>query len=421
MAQQLQIRKPIIYSASTFAESALTRALAYGVGKAFCTPQFLNPNIDAGQIVKNCDLAVFLTYRQPTRRTIEAYEAAGVPTLITDLGYLRRPIAADGYRSGFWQLGRGRLNVIPALAPANDRLEALSLPRPFTHELDATAPVLVLGQVCPDAQHDLTVEAHNRFVVEVLAALAKLKVPAVYRPHPRSREPVPAENIFAVHPDAIIQAPSEDATLERALSGARAVVTWNSTAGLEALAMGVPVFCRRERSHYAEIAHDVTALAKVLTASRQMTPTRPKPDAVSAYLARVAYAQWTLAEIESGVALRFALDSGSAKHEHGFEIATSDALGRAPPTSSSQTVGASGANSAISKPSSPSTAAKPRRQRPKAKPGGRRSARRIAGNAPSASARKADPSALLAPMMASAPPAAAAATASAADTSEIGA
>jgi hypothetical protein len=85
-----------------------------------------------------------------------------------------------------------------------------------------------------------------------------------------------------------------------ALRDAWAVVTISSNSGHEALLAGVPVFCD-SRAMYAALAN--TSLAAL------EEPHFPAPAELRRYLARVAYAQWTLAEIETGAPIRFLLDA----------------------------------------------------------------------------------------------------------------
>src|SRR5690606_3885364 len=101
---------------------------------------------------------------------------------------------------------------------------------------------------------------------------------AVYRPHPRGGIDLPGVE-------------SHTGWLEESLAGARLVVTWNSNVGHDALLAGVPV-----------VAHGPAAYDE-LTGE-----TLPSVDARREYFHRVAYGQWTLAEMRSGLCQRFVLD-----------------------------------------------------------------------------------------------------------------
>lgn len=81
-------------------------------------------------------------------------------------------------------------------------------------------------------------------------------------------------------------------TLKQDLAGARAVVTWASNVANEALVAGVPTF-RVAPYHVNQAALDDLTLL----------PNPPKPDRVEAFK-KLAWAQWSLSEIENGTAIR---------------------------------------------------------------------------------------------------------------------
>ena len=76
--------------------------------------------------------------------------------------------------------------------------------------------------------------------------------------------------------------------LDQALDGARALITFNSTAGVGAMLQGVKVI-----SHPSAHYH----------AAGQATDERIRQD----YMHRLAYAQWKLEEFSSGEAVEFVL------------------------------------------------------------------------------------------------------------------
>lgn len=184
------------------------------------------------------------------------YTAAGVPVLVIDLGYMAR----DAY----YQIGLGGLNRVPEFACPADRFNALGL-TVHARGGDPEGYVLVLGQMPGDAAHGLDEPALRAWA----DAMREQYPGARYRPHPLSGEPV-------------------DGSLAAALKGARLVVTLNSNAGHESLLAGVPV-----------IAHAPAAYAALAG------PNLPTVAERRAYFERLAYAQWTLAEMADGTAARF--------------------------------------------------------------------------------------------------------------------
>src|SRR5690606_20547109 len=134
---------------------------------------------------------------------------------------------------------------------------------------------LICGQVPGDAAHGLDADSYLNW----LRAIVSQYPDAVYRPHPRGGIDLPGVE-------------SHIGSLEEALAGARLVVTWNSNVGHDALLAGVPVVAQRPTA-YAELLGE----------------TLPSVEARREYFHRVAYGQWTLAEMHSGLCQRFILEN----------------------------------------------------------------------------------------------------------------
>ena len=83
-------------------------------------------------------------------KVAKAYIAAFRPVIITDLGYL----GVRGH-GGYWQMGLRRLNWIPPNDCPSDRFEELGIELLDRAPLDASAPVLIAGQMPGDASHGL--------------------------------------------------------------------------------------------------------------------------------------------------------------------------------------------------------------------------------------------------------------------------
>jgi hypothetical protein len=98
--------------------------------------------------------------------------------------------------------------------------------------------------------------------------------------------------VFRYHPET--PQGREQPSLESQLAGAHACVIWTSSAGVTALASGVPVFYIAERWILEGAA------------SRDLTliDNPPRPDRMPAFQ-RMAWAQWKVDEIEAGTPFRF--------------------------------------------------------------------------------------------------------------------
>lgn len=110
------------------------------------------------------------------------------------------------------------------------------------------------------------------------------------RLHSLTRRPI------RVRPHPGTHAPARP--LEADLENCWAVVIWSSSAGVHALRQGVPVF--REAPHWVCAAADSRNLAMI------DNPAMDDDRRLSAF-ERMAWAQWTLAEIASGTPLRYLL------------------------------------------------------------------------------------------------------------------
>lgn len=201
------------------------------------------------------------------KRVAQAYAEAGIPVLIYDFGYLKRVNTPEEYTAGYWQVGPGGLNKIPAFECPPDRFDALEIDI-VEKGGDPKGYVLVCGQVGGDAAHGLSAHDLRQWLRERLEQYPD----AVFRPHPRGGIAVPG---YA----------EDHKPLAESLAGARLVVTYNSNVGHDALLAGVPVVCDPSAA-YAELAGEAL----------------PSVKARRAYFNRVAYGQWSVEEMASGAA-----------------------------------------------------------------------------------------------------------------------
>lgn len=221
---------------------------------------------------------VVITWNLNPRYRGAAWEAkkAGAALIVAENGYLPRKgskepfyaLARDGHNgSGFWFTGKeDRWSTLGyTLQPWQSRpkgyilvadqrgigSEIMKCPRPF---FDPLAPK----------------------IRRVFAKVDKKNIPEVrLRPHPGRHAP--------------------KTTLEQDLSGARAVVTWASNVANISLLHGIPTF---RLAPFHVNAATITDL--------NLLPDPPLPDRLPAFQ-KLAWAQWSLSEIQNGTALRHLL------------------------------------------------------------------------------------------------------------------
>lgn len=223
--------------------------------------------------VEGFDLVVVYGARAGAR-VRQCYEAAGVPVVTVDWGYMARVNTREERETGHYQVGLGGLNSLPPFECPPDRFKALGV-KITAKGGNPEGYTLLIGQVPGDAAHGMDREQMRRW----LAAMAAQYPDVRYRPHPLGRIELPG-------------VPELTGTLADALAGARLVVTWNSNTGNDALLAGVPVVAHGPNAVYADMCGE----------------TLPSVQARLAYFRRLAYAQWTLAEMRAGACQRFVLD-----------------------------------------------------------------------------------------------------------------
>ena len=200
------------------------------------------------------------------------WRGLGVPVLIMELGYLRR-CSGSGDPDGYSQLGFDRIGWFPPQTMPATRFNELGL-RMAPPVKGRGKVLLVLGQVPHDAQHNLGPEALAGWLTEHAAAYAAQGWEILYRPHPR----------HTLTGLSIPHRRLEGGTLEEAFAQAGHVLTYNSTAGIEALLHGLEVVCHHD-------AHLAATQGGGWFAER--------------FLHRIAWAQWNCAELATGYPLKF--------------------------------------------------------------------------------------------------------------------
>jgi hypothetical protein len=133
-------------------------------------------------------------------------------------------------------------------------------------------------------------KALGTWVRTTIAALREsTTLPVVYRPHPKSDAPIPADRFGA---DAV----SDPATpLREEFVRAAALVTYNSTAGWDAIAAGVPVSSTAPAESVAYRDYLYASVSDALSGGQLIGPSRDEA------LQRAAGTQWTLDELRGGL------------------------------------------------------------------------------------------------------------------------
>lgn len=209
---------------------------------------------------ENCredfDRVVVLGLRGFGRLCLSEYEAAGVPVTVVDYGYVNRVHGVDTWMSGYWQVGVGGLNRVIDQPCPTDRFDALGVK--IAPAVSRKSPVILCTQSVGDASHPFDTEAKLSDWME------------------------------SVEHDEVRQHPLAGGDLEpldEMLSRAGKLITWNSNIGHDALLAGVPVEAHGD-APYKDVAMD------------------ERHD----YFARVAYSQYTIAEMAESIPQRILIE-----------------------------------------------------------------------------------------------------------------
>ena len=220
----------------------------------------------------------------------------GRPILLGDLGYLRRSNSRDS--SGYFQLGWDRIGWIPSGPLPDDRLEALALDIQPDRPPPPEGPWVIASQVPEDRQHGMDIQQLGK-VYAAYIRLIRLTYPEariVFRAHPHAPLLPPG---VADHP--YLDEVEREGGIAESLERAGALVTFNSTSFYDAWLRGVPVFCDPSAHYWSQAAGAVEDIPR----SKVRGAILSSVDRKRLWLSRVAYAQWTLAELAEGVAWDF--------------------------------------------------------------------------------------------------------------------
>ena len=263
-------------------EKPITAALVQGAAVIGIRPTLQRPHLEAGVALPLPNAqAVFMDgLRGPLVKFFDAYRAVGVPVFLVDLPRLR--YGAEGAVGIF----RNSLADLPFRVGNRVTVQGRLLNRAPTY-------LLVCGQKPADMAHRLTLAQQDAWARDAIQmGRIAYEAEVVYRAHPLDTRPVPRDWFGADHlsPSTI--------PLRDVLQATMALVTYNSTAGVEAIDAGVPVL-------YTAPAEKVPYAAYSEVFGR---PVQPITDAQRrTFLMRCGATQWTLAQIAEGTMMEGAL------------------------------------------------------------------------------------------------------------------
>lgn len=262
-------------------------AFADGLKVANFSYKYRNHNHFTPDQVEGFDAVVVTGLRCKGMDIRNAYASLGVPVIVIDYGYMKRVKGIANFDTGHWQVGLNRLGWVPAYQCSDDRFKALGIEIQNCHKRGST--VLVCGQHAGDPSHGLDeggiANWAKREINNIRAAYKNGSV--LWRPHPDSAH-IEVEGHDGIHSGPVDW------------SSIHAVVAINSNIGHEALLAGVPVFCRDDApyAHLANLNFRDMGSPFVATIERRKE-----------YFSRLAYAQWTLAEMRNGLAADFIINT----------------------------------------------------------------------------------------------------------------
>jgi len=157
-----------------------------------------------------------------------------------------------------------------------DRWNSFNVPcKPWRR--DDRGKCVVIGQLPRDTQvQDVD---HMAWCRNTVAHCQRIYRHVSFRPHPRCEDPA----MYGIDKKLL-----DTGKLKNTLNGARCVVTWNSTTGVDAVLAGVPV-----------VAMDEGSISWPMASHTLKEPLRT-PDREQ-WLAGLGYSQWTMREMKKGL------------------------------------------------------------------------------------------------------------------------
>lgn len=299
------------------AERPALHALLTGLAVVGLRPVMQRPHYSASDTVRANVRAVFVDgWHHGCRAYGELYQRHGVPVYVVDLPRLRASSTIVATTAGIFP---ETLHALPLrvgnVAPVRGVL---------SHRTDEY--VLVCGQKPDDAAHGMSAAQGLQWARDTVALCRQqYGYPVHYRPHPAAG-PVQLSLAMAIEADGVNDPRQE--SLRTALQRCAALVTHNSTSGVDAIDAGVPVLYTAAPSAvcYADYAVRLGAAIRVLTANERRT-----------FLMRCAATQWTFTALADGTAARCLLQGDPWPVAQEWRVLDADEAGRSvalvqPPT-----------------------------------------------------------------------------------------
>jgi len=282
------------------------RAIAAGLERLGCQVEVRHPGGTWPLFQRDPKLLVIWNGRKGSYGpTVAAARRAGCRVLVMEHGFFDRRAHTQVDHQGILHWASWT-DCFIRKAPARgaERLAAV-WPEPLVPFEPRDGYVLVLGQMPGDSQLDDSEIAHPRLVTRAVAEALPKGVTAVCRQHPRKIKVLPDDERY------MPQAPH--GPLAHAIGGAKFVVTVNSNAGNEALAMGCPVLCFGPSLYGLAGVAPTTSVAGLRTVLREMLAGwQPATAKVRNYLRWLACRQWGQGEFRSGTLLAGFLEEALA-------------------------------------------------------------------------------------------------------------
>jgi hypothetical protein len=259
-------------------------ALAAGAARVGITLTFRRP-VGGPSTINTADAAIVLMAGPLQQELMAEYVALGIPAYFMELPRLRMASGLDENANTLsWGFYRDTLHYLPPTPGGIARVFGVIQDRTAKH-------ILVCGQKPNDAQHKMSEFGVAAWAGATIARAREYGLPIVYRPHPRAVEVMGGSESFGA--DGISNPQTE--TIRTALRDAAALITYNSTSGIDAIDAGVPAV------HTAP--SDVVAWSPwAVTLGAPLKPLSPA--AREECLLRFAACQFTRAEIEDGTMFR---------------------------------------------------------------------------------------------------------------------
>lgn len=258
-------------------------SISEGLQKAFpgISIEQYAPHLISPQSTPRCDILITNGQKRQIKEVLENHSNSGKLSIVFDLGYINRLSYDDRAKTSGknFQLSMHKLGWIPEMDCPADRFESLKI-EVLEMDYNRKGCILVCGQKFQDAQHNMDELQMRNFCASELEACKKMypNKEIKFRPHPLS--------FFEVEGFETDTNPLKDC-----LKGVSELVTYNSTIGLDAITIGIPVRCSSV-AHYYHI-------------SKSQEPTR---EDILNHFSKLAYTQWTPEEMAKGVPFKFLMD-----------------------------------------------------------------------------------------------------------------